>query len=79
MSHGLEEKEAGQQRDLHQHHRISGYNIKKSNDVQDTNRVENNISRSSQGLFQKGQHGGCQDEDTTTSEGRYVLPIIMQA
>lgn len=72
MSDSLEEKEAGQQRYLRKHNRISGYNIKKGDDIQDADRIENDISRSSQGSLQKGEHGGS-SRDTTVSEGRSVL------
>lgn len=69
MSHSLEEKEAGQQRDLHQHDRISSYDVEKSDDVQDADRVKNDISWSSQGLLQEGKHDGCQ-------RGHYRPPKI---
>lgn len=72
MGDGLEKEEAGQQRYLHQHHRISGYDVKKGNDIQDADRIENYISRASQGLFQKGKHSG-QNRGTPAFEDRGLL------
>lgn len=60
VSHSFEEKEAGQQGDLRQHDGISSHDVKKGDDIQDANSVQDDISWTSQGVFHKGHHGGCQ-------------------
>lgn len=58
MGHSLEEKEAVQHIDFDQHDCTSSDEVKKGDDIENANGIQNHVPWTSQGLTQTSHHDG---------------------